>query len=321
MTQVPSESMAGQVWRDGRLVPFAEATVHVLSHAANRGSEVFDVLRVLPGPDGRPVAVGLRAHVARFERSMALMGMDSPWDIGALERAVAETVAANPGPADRLVKLVAAWAEVATATVPASLVPTVFVASVPSVALNPATGAVPASGPGTVALADPPARLRSVAGGRIPADVLPASLKVGALYTAAVRHQLAARADGYDDVILRTAAGDLAEAPSQSLLVVAGERVLAPPLDSVLDGVTRRLVLDLAVSRGLALDIRPIRWDEVLGASELLLVSTSRFIRPVAELDAVAFPAPGPVAAQLAADLQALVEGHHPLSARWLTPL
>jgi len=299
-------------------VPWAEATVHVLSHAANRGSEVFDVLRVLPGPGPgpgggdrgapAPVAVGLRPHVARFEHSMALMGMASPWDIRTLEQAVAETVAANPGPADRLVKLVAAWAEVPPATVPVSLVPTVFVAC------------APVASPGV--LADQPARLRSVAAGRIPADVLPTSLKVAALYTAAVRLQLSARADGYDDVILRTASGDLAEAPSQSLLVVTGEgRVLAPPLDSVLDGVTRRLVLDLALDRGLAVDVRSIRWEEVTEAAELLLVSTSRFIRPVAELDGVAYPAPGPVATELAADLQTLVDGRHRLSSRWLTTL
>lgn len=315
------------MWRDGRLVPWAEATVHVLSHAANRGSEVFDVLRVLPGPgagDGTgdrgsgdrrpgdggagPVAVGLRPHVARFEHSMALMGMASPWDIRTLERAVAETVAANPGPADRLVKLVAAWAEVPPATVPTSLAPTVFVACAPIASAG--------------VLAEQPARLRSVPGGRIPADVLPTSLKVAALYTAAVRLQMTARADGYDDVILRTADGDLAEAPSQSLLVVTAEgRVLAPPLDSVLDGVTRRLVLDLALHRGLAVDVRAIRWDEVTDASELLLASTSRFIRPVAELDGVTYPAPGPVASELANDLQTLVAGRHPLSSRWLTPL
>ncbi|MEZ5411353.1 MAG: aminotransferase class IV [Acidimicrobiales bacterium] len=315
MTQVPGDAAAppdpaGVVWRDGRLIPWAEATVHVLSHAANRGSEVFDVLRVLPGPGGggAPVAVGLRPHVARFEHSMALMGMASPWDIGTLERAVAETVAANPGPADRLVKLVAAWAEVPPATVPTSLVPVVFVAC------------APIASPGV--LADQPARLRSVPGGRIPADVLPTTLKVAALYTAAVRLQLAARADGYDDVLLRTADGDLAEAPSQSLLVVTDDgHLLAPPLDSVLDGVTRRLVLDLALDRGLAVDVRSIRWDEVTGAAELLLVSTSRFIRPVAELDDVAYPAPGPVAAQLGADLDALVGGRHRLSGRWLTPL
>ncbi len=80
-------------------------------------------------------------------------------------------------------------------------------------------------------------------------------------------------------------------------------------------------MLDLAIDRGLAVDVRSIRWDEVTDAAELLLVSTSRFIRPVAELDGVAFPAPGPVAAELAADLQALVEGRHRLSRRWLTPL
>lgn len=305
------------VWRDGELIPFEQATIHVLSHAANRGSEVFDVLRVLPTADG-PAAVGLRPHVARFFRSMELMGMTQPYDLATIERAVASTVLADtaavgtgdgPGAAgvDCTVKLVAAWAEVAGGTVPESLRPSVLVAVVPSTSDGVVGGA--------------PYRLRSATMPKIPAAVLPPALKVAAAYTPGIRQQLAARADGFDDVVFRGPGGDLAELPSQSLLVGVGHRLLAPPLDSVLDGVTRRLVLDLALSRGLPVEIRGIRWDEVEAADELFLSSTTRFIRPVAQLDARTLPAPGPLAAQLAADVTDLVAGRHRLSSRWLTPL
>jgi branched-chain amino acid aminotransferase len=298
--------LANLVWRNGELIPFAEASIHVLSHAAIRGSEVFDALRVLPGVDG-PSAVGLRPHLARFDRSMGLMGMVSPYDVRGLQRAVAQTVLANPGEPDCMVRIMAAWVEVAATTVPAALAPTVFMAVVSS----PAGGVV----------APEPARLATAPIPKIPAAVLPPSLKVAASYTPGVVHQLAARAAGFDDVVFRASDGALAEAPSQSLLVVAGERLLAPPLDSVLDGVTRRLVLDLAIEADIPVEIRQVDWSEVTGASELILVSSSRFIRSVVALDDIQFPASGPVVTRLGIEVRRLVAGHHRLSGRWLTPL
>ena len=84
------------MWIDGELVPSSEATVHVLSHGMQRGSTVFDVMKVVT-LDGVPHAFGLREHVARFERSMHLMGMEPAWSVAAMEEAVAAAVAANPG--------------------------------------------------------------------------------------------------------------------------------------------------------------------------------------------------------------------------------
>ena len=84
----------GQVWRDGELIPFAEATTHVLSHMSARGSQVFDVLLVTRTDTG-PCGVGLRQHVARFVRSAELMGMEDVGQVGDLEGAVARVVGAN----------------------------------------------------------------------------------------------------------------------------------------------------------------------------------------------------------------------------------
>lgn len=295
------------MWRDGELIPFAEATIHVLSHAAHRGSEVFDVLRVVDR-DGVPCALGLRPHVARFDRSMQLMGMETPYDIGALEAAVAQTVAANPGAA--WVKLVAVWAEVALATEPATRRPSVLISAQP--AEGDTANEVIAPTPYRITAADMP---------KIPASVLPPSVKVAASYLPALRHQLPAQAEGWDDVIFRTVKGKLAEGVTKAVLVVSGDRILAPPLDTVLDSITRRLLLDLVAFQDLAVDVRDVHWDEVTGADELLMTSTTGLVVPVAQLDEVSFDAPGPVAKALAAALTELIAGTHPLSERWLTPL
>lgn len=292
-----------KIWRDGELIDHADATVHVLSHAANRGTEVFDVLRVVDGPTG-PAAVGLRDHVARFDQSMELMGMDSPYGVAALEGAVAETVGANPGAA--IVKLVAAWVEIAPASRPVSRRPTVFVA---------------AMGERTPPGIGEPVRLARGSMPKLPATILPPALKVAAAYAAGVRQQLAAADQGYDDVVFTTLAGKLAEATTQSMLVVAGDRILAPPLDSVLDGITRRLLLDLARLEDLTIEVRDLHWDEVVAATELVMTSTSVFVRPVAELDGHSFDAPGPIATRLQARVDELIAGGSPLTGRWLTSL
>lgn len=237
---------------------------------------------------------------------MRLMGMEVPYGIAEIEAGVAATVAANP--AAEVVKIMASWDEIAPATVPTSTRPTIYIS---------ATSPAGASGVATA-----PVRLGTAEMPKTPAEVLPPSLKVAAAYTAGIRAQLAvAGDDAVDDVIFRNGRGRLAEATSQSLLVVRGDRVLVPPLDTVLDGITRRLLLDLVVDYELGTEVRDVFWDEVETADELILTSTTGLVRPVSALDGRELAAPGPVATRLTADLMLLVSDEHPLASRWLTPL
>ena len=297
-----------RIWVDGHLVPFAEATVHVLAQSLQRGTAVFDVLGVVEGPEG-PVAVGLREHVARFGHSMESMGMEPGHHVDDLERAVAVTVLANPG-AD-LVKLTACLVEPTFDPVPASAVPVISIAAL---ARTDLPSAAATRGEGGL-------RLRSAAAAKMPPSLLPPGLKVAASYTIGVRERLRARRDGWDDVVFRTAGGDLAEGTTTSVLVVQGHTVVAPPVDVVLDGVTRRMAFDVARNAGLHAEVRPVPWDEVTSADELFVTSTNRLAVPVADLDGRAYPDPGPVTKAIASDLERLVLGQHPSSRRWLTPL
>ena len=157
---------------------------------------------------------------------------------------------------------------------------------------------------------------------KLPPSILPPSLKVAASYTAAIRQKMDALDAGFDEVVFRTQTGRLAEGPTQSVLVVMGDRLLGPPFDTVLDGITRRMLIDVARFHDLAVETRDVYWDEVTGADELILTSTSQFVRPVGSLDdVVVLDAPGKVARLLADDIDAVIAGRHPLSDRWLTPL
>lgn len=306
----------GKVWRDGQLVPFADATTHVLSHMAGRGSQVFDVMLVT-STDAGPCAVGLREHVTRFLRSTALMGMEGVGSAAELEQAIAVTVMTNVGPGgasedhggSMTVKIIAAWNDESIGVLPATLQPTVYVLTFPS-DTDAATGALKA-----------PAKVRSAAMPKIPADILPPSLKVAASYTPGLREQMASKKMGFDQTVFRTVDGDMGESTTLSMLAITGGRVLAPPLDSVLDGITRRVLLDIAQDAQIPVDVRSTYWDEVTGADELLLASTNQPVVPIAQLDEQIFDAPGPVTCALAEGLSRVFDGSHRLSGSWLTPL
>ncbi len=304
------------VWRNGELIPFGDATCHVLSHMAARGSQVFDVLLVTRTEAG-PCAVGLRPHIARFLRSAELMGMEDVGELGSLERAVAETVGANIAPPEVdgghagpfVAKIIAAWVEETAGLLPTVLQPSVYVM------------ALPVDGDETPTMLGGPVKVRSSAMPKIPAEILPPSVKVAASYTPGLREQLRSRAEGFDHTVFRTTSGDLAESTTLSMMVVTGERIIVPPLDSVLDGITRRVTLDAAQEAGVPIEVRAVAWDEVTGADELLLTSTTHPMVSVGRLDDVTFEAPGPVTSQVADVLTEIYRGTHRLSDRWLTPL
>lgn len=307
------------IWRDGRLIPFAEATTHVLSHMSARGSQVFDVALAVGRADGISV-FGLREHVTRFVQSADLMGMEDMPDVVELEAAVADTIETNrqasgldPHQVGTLVvKLMASWDDPAVGLEPVTRTPVVYVAVtlLHSASVDPSDSVVPA-----------PIRVKTAPMPKIPASILPPSMKVAAGYTPGIRHHLRAVDEGFDHVVFRTMDGDLAESVTSSVLVVSDRRIVVPPVDSVLDGITRRAVLDVAQSLDIPFTVRPVAWSEVIGADELFLCSTIRSVVPFGWLDDRDLDAPGPITRTLADAMSALLAGRHPLSDRWMTPV
>lgn len=301
---------AGLAWRDGEMIPSVEATLPVLSHAVQRGTTVFDVLRTVEISADASIEVeasglaafGLRQHVARFFRSMGLMAMTPKATMSEIEKAVHDVARAHGQRA--VIKLVAGWSEVPVAALPVSTTPSIWVTAMDS--LPPV---------------DRSLAVRTARAPKLTPEMLPPSLKVAASYTIGVREKMAAMADGFDDVVFKTVAGDVAEGTTQSLFLVHGGRIVVPPLDTVLDGITRRMVLDVAEAEGITTDVRPVAWDEVLSADELFLCSTNGPVAPIARHDDRALTAPGPVTAKLQGGVGDLLSGRHPLASRWLTPI
>jgi branched-chain amino acid aminotransferase len=298
-----------RIWHNGRLVPWAEVTVHVLSQSIQRGTLVFDVMPIYWVKRG-PAILGLDEHVERFEQSMKLAGMVPPFGVRELRAGVADAVRANPGA--ELVKMSAYYPGVSLDVLPVDPKPDVAIAAF---AINDVIAG------GKRANAGGPAKLQIAASPKMPAIVLSPQVKIAAGYTHAAFAKQRARAAGFHDVLFLDADGSLTESSTQSFFLVADGVLYTAGLDAVLDGITRRLTIELA--RDLGVEVKEGRMPrELLGrAREAFLTGTTTNVWPIAQIDALELPkpVPGPISAKLVARFNALTADDDPtFSKRWL---
>lgn len=302
-----------RIWLDGALVPWAEATVHVLSHSLQRGSLVFDYMSVHATERGAAV-FRLREHLERFHASTDLVGLDLTLGVDVLSEAVCATVRANPGA--KAVKI-------------SAYLPSVEVDVVP---LDPRVSvAIAAYDPYRDIIARKPVQPELHLEYRLwiekqrrnrRADIVEPQAKVAANYVSPMMAKARARRAGYDDILLLDEEGHVAEGPTTNVFYVdrAGGLV-TPPADNVLLGVTRRSVLELAKHDG-----RPVREERfapeaLFAAAEVFLTGTTANVLPVVVLDehTVGDGSAGPVTRALRDRFHEVTHGLDPAFAHWLT--
>jgi branched-chain amino acid aminotransferase len=301
---------------DGRLVPWADATVHLLSHSLQRGSLVFDYLSVHETPRG-PAAFRLDLHVERFLESCRLSALPIEADAQQVFQAVLAAIRANPGA--RAAKICAFLPSIEIDVVPVDARVSLAVA-----AYDPIEDVVKAKPRALWPERRPTLKLwiEKERSQRRP-DIIPAQAKVAANYESPMVAKWKARQQGYDEIVLVDAQGCLAEGPTTNLFLVEPDGTLCtPPLENVLPGITRRSILELAKHDGLAVRERAIRPDELFEASEVFLTGTSAGVWPVESVDgrAVGGSVPGPVSRRLGEHFERVVSGRDAAFAHWLTP-
>jgi branched-chain amino acid aminotransferase len=297
-----------KIWVDGKLRPWEEVTVHVLSQSIQRGSLVFDVMPAYARPGGT-VIFGMREHTERFLGSMRLNGMEIPYGLDEMLVAIGEAVRANPG--TQVVKISAYYPGIALDVLPVDAAPSVAIA---------AFGVADVLPPG-VKWTGEPARLQVAEPIKLAPTVLSPQIKIAAGYTAAAQAKRRARAAGFDDILFLDGRGDVAESSTQSFFLIERGVILTAPLDTVLAGITRRAVLELIEDEGIPCKQEPITRGSLARAEEAFLTGTTINVWPVARIDARAFPepVPGPITARLSARLERVLDGEDPeFSPRWM---
>jgi len=316
-TKAPLPPIDRRIWLDGRLVPWDEVTVHVLSHSMQRASLIFDFLSVHETPRG-PAVFRMPEHVRRLFRSAELLGLPLERSEAELCAAVVETVRANAGAS--CAKVCAYLPSIEADVVPMDTRMAVCVAA------YDAARDVIARNPGTPHVA-PELRVHLDRDHqKMRPEILPPAAKVSANYTSPMVAKWAARRAGYDEILLVDEKGFVAEAPTENVFLVDADGTLqTPSLDYVLPGVTRDSILAIAKHDGRRVVEGAIRPEALFGASEVFLTATSAGVWPVISIDGKPIGRgahagkTGPVSQALRARFHDVTSGRVPDFDAWLT--
>lgn len=288
MAVIPFDDRDGSIWYDGKLIPWRDAKLHVLSHALHYASCVFEGERVYGGK-----VFKLTEHSQRLIDSGKVLGFDVPYSAAELDAATLETVKAN-GIADGYVRPVA-WRGSEQMGVAAQAT---------SIHVAIAAWAWPSYFSPEARLKG--IRLRFASYKRPHPETAPTSSKAAGLYMICTISKHEAERDGYDDALMLDWRGQVAEATGANVFLVIDGEIHTPTPDCFLDGITRRTVIDLARKRGYKVIERVIMPEELARAQEVFLTGTAAEVTPVGEIGPYRF-SPGEVCRTLIADYDGLV--------------
>ena len=275
---------------DGRITGERDAVIPVLDHGFLFGEGVYDVVRTY----GRTPFLFDR-HVRRLRRSAEMIGLDVPFSDAELVARVRETSSAffahpdNESVADVYVRLVLTRG-VGDITYDPSSCPSPSLVIIVK-ALLPLAPSVYECGVKVI--------IASVVRNH-PNSINPL-IKSNNLLNNALAAQEAIRAGAFD-AVMRNYRGELAECSGTNLFVVKGGRLLTPPLDAgLLSGITRGFVLELCPEVGVPVEQKVLHDDDLFGADESFLTSTTKEVVPIVAVDGrtIGDGHPGPVTKRL----------------------
>lgn len=256
----------GQIWFDGKLVPWRDAQVHVLTHALHYASAVFEGVRCYGGR-----IFELSQHSTRLIESARLLGFDLPWTMAEINAACVATVAAN-GLVDCYVRPIAWRGSEQMGVAAQRTKPHLAIAAWEWGAYF-----------GEEALAK---GLRlDIARWRRPAPyTAPTRSKAAGLYMICTLSKHAATDAGYDDALMLDWRGQVAEATGANIFFLKDGVLHTPTPDCFLDGITRRTVIALAAKRGIEVVERAIWPEELAGFEQAFLTGSAAEVTPLAEI-------------------------------------
>jgi branched-chain amino acid aminotransferase len=295
------------VYFNGKLIPFEQATLHLMSHSLGRASTIFEVLSVHETANG-PALFRLDAHVERFMRSAGLLAMALEPTTEQLMAAVCETVAANRLK-QGLVKMIGCY------TAPAfGLLPPETTLDLAVFAVDPEADLGGLNFPFQTG-----ARLAMAAWRKLDPACIPIQAKAAAHYLNGMLALKEAKARGFDSAVMLDRQGYVAECPTESLFCVMDGQLLTTPLDTTLDSITRRSILQLAAAEGLPAGERRLLPHELLAAQEVFICGTPDKILPVRQIEAQSYtPIPGPLTRRLSRLMERVVTGADERFETWL---
>jgi branched-chain amino acid aminotransferase len=261
-----------KIWLDGRMIPWDDARVHVLTHTLHYGLGVFEGIRCYRTDEGRSAVFRLPEHVRRLFESAHINLMSIPYSREVVTQAVLDALRAN-GLAEGYIRPLAFIGDGVMGLNPAD---------------NPIRVAVIAWAWGKYLGEEGMERGIRCRVSSFTRHHVNAKMQKGKTcgdYVNSILAKREALLDGYDEAILLDATGLVAEASGENLFVVRDGEIKTPPLANVLEGITRASVIEIARDKGMSVSEAPVTRDELYVADEVFLTGTAAEVTPVREID------------------------------------
>ena len=261
----------GFIWSDGKLVPWREANIHVLTHSLHYGMGVFEGIRAYKTAQGTAI-FRLAEHVRRLFNGTKIFQMKMEFTPEQISNAIIEVVNSN--------KLEACYIR-----------PIIFIGS-EKLGISPTGNTI------HVAIAawewgaylgedglNSGIRVKTSSFTRHFVNSSLVRAKASGYYINSILAHQEVAANGYDEALLLDTEGYVSEGSGENVFIVCDGIVYTPDLASCLDGITRDSIMDIVKDLGLELREKRITRDEVYSADEAFFTGTAAEVTPIRELD------------------------------------
>ena len=284
------------IWMDGELVPWDDATIHVLTHTLHYGSGVFEGIRAYPTARG-PAVFRLTDHMRRLHDSARLFLMELPYSIEELVEATKETIRAND--------------------VESCYIRPIAFLGYGEMGLNP----LPC--PVTVSIAVWPwgtylgdegikhgVRMKISTWRRMDSNVNPVAAKGTGIYINSSLAKVEALKAGYDEALLLNRAGFVSECTGENVFVARNGKLISPPLSAgALEGITQSTVMAIARDLGFDVELGDLSRSDLYIAEEMFVCGTAAEVSSVLSVDDRELPCPGPMTLAIGEEYGRVVRG------------
>jgi len=261
----------GKIWMNGKLVPFKDAKIHVLTHALHYSTAVFEGIRCYNTPTGSAI-FRLPEHVDRFFNSAKLYGMKIRYTKKQIIDAIIKTVKTS-GLKECYIRPIAYYGYGTMGLTPTLNKVDVSIACLEMIG-EPKAGKF--SG----------AKCKISKWIRIDSKSQPMQSKCAANYSNAALARVEALKSGYDEAIMLNSSGKVAEGSAENIFIIKNGMIKTPPLNAdILNGITRDGVIQLIKANGIKLIEKNITVKELLKADEVFMTGTAAEVKSVTKIN------------------------------------
>ncbi|MBK7813776.1 MAG: branched-chain amino acid transaminase [Rhodocyclaceae bacterium] len=296
----------GFIWYDGKLVPWRDATTHVLTHSLHYGLAVFEGVRAYKTVDGTAI-FRLKEHTDRLFNSAHIYRMAMPWDRATLMEAQKEVVRANNLESCYL-RPIAFYGSEKVGVSPKGAKTHVAIAAWPWGAYLGEEGM------------EKGIRVKTSSHARHHVNVSMCRAKYSGTYANSILANMEAVEHGYDEALLLDVDGFVAEGAGENLFVIKDGQIHEPEIASALMGITRSTVHALAKELGYSVVSKRLTRDDIYIADEAFFTGTAAEVTPIRELDGrqIGEGRRGPITTKIQSLFFDVVNGKVPAHADWL---